>query len=462
MMCSVQATRGMLDAVRATLAVLALGACGASSPYDASWVSAEVGKSAGHAVPVRETGGQGTGDRFLPTLPPAVASTRSLSEDDAVSVALWNSAQFRADLAQLGFSRADLADAAAIPNPNLSLLFPMSTRQFELSALYPIAALFQRPWRVATAKYGVEKTARALVQSGLDAVRDVRIAWAELEASERRKNMRVRVDEIVRGSAALADLRHQNGDVSALEADLVKAESLAAAELAQRAGSEESVARAHLRLLLGLAESPLGEHLGVRAVEVPTDAPASLTELEKTALASRPDLRAAEIAIEMAGERTGLENARILQLLARLDAKPVGPGGSYPLVLQPGFTLEIPVFNQNPGGRARASAELERAAWSYLAMRQQVVTDVRLAQQELMMAIASREPWKTVIVPLQERNVAAATQAYEVGGEAYLVVLEATRRLVDAKLRELELGLDVRRARARLDRAVGWRIHAAH
>jgi outer membrane protein TolC len=78
------------------------------------------------------------------------------------------------------------------------------------------------------------------------------------------------------------------------------------------------------------------------------------------------------------------------------------------------------------------------------------------------MAMASREPWAKTIVPLQEQNVAAAMQAYEAGGEAYLVVLDATRRLADAKLRELELGLDVRRAHARLDRAVGWRIHVSH
>src|SRR5689334_5328631 len=96
--------RRMLDAVRTALSVFALAACGASSPYDASWVSAEVGKTAGHAVPVRKAGGQRAGGRFLPTFPAGLTSAHSLSEDDAVSVALWNSAQFRADLAQLGFS----------------------------------------------------------------------------------------------------------------------------------------------------------------------------------------------------------------------------------------------------------------------------------------------------------------------------------------------------------------------
>ncbi len=436
-------------------------ACGGTSPHDASWVSKEVAGRAGHDVPVRRAPGGSDGERFVPGLPANVATVEALSEDDAVSVALWNSAQFRADLSQLGFSRADLADAAAIPNPNLSFLFPVGTRQLELSAQYPVAALMQRPWRVAAAKLDVERTARALVQSGLDAIRDVRIAWAELEASERRRALRVRVAEIVVASAEIAASRHDSGDVSALEADLVKAEALAASELASRAQREKTVARVRLRQLLGLAESPLGERLGARATDVPEDALPPLRDHERAALASRPDLRAAEVAIDAAGERIGLERARIVQIFGRLDAKPVGSLGGPPLLWLPGFTADIPIFNQNPGGRARANAELERAAWTYLLVRQQVLTDVRLAHEELAMAIASHEPWARTIVPLQEKNVALAMQAYEAGGEPYLVVLDATRRLVDARLRELELGLDVRRARARLDRAVGWRIHAS-
>jgi cobalt-zinc-cadmium efflux system outer membrane protein len=390
-----------------------------------------------------------------------VPGTAALSEDDAVAVALWNSAQLRADLAQLGFSRADLADAAALPNPNLSFLFPVGTRQLELSLLYPVSLLVQRPWRIASAKLDVERAARALVQSGLDTARDVRVAWAELEACGRRKRLRQRSLELLTKSADLARSRHENGDVSALEADLVKADALAAAELADRAVREERLATLRLRMLVGLAESPLGEGLGARPADVELGAPPPLSTMEKTALASRPDLRAAELGVEAASERAGLEKSKILQLFARLDAKPVGSGGGPPLLFLPGLTADLPIFSQNPGGRARAEAELERAAWLYLTARQQIVTEVRVAREELVMAQGSRAPWSGTIVPLQEKNVTAALRAYESGAESYLVVLEATRKLIEANLRELELGLDVRRAWARLDRAVGWRMHAS-
>jgi len=431
----------------------------ANSRYDTKWVSAELARTAGHDVPVR--GLPSNENRFVPSLPPGVRDAGAITEDDAVGIALWNSAQFRADLATLGLSRADLSDAAALPNPNFSMLLPISTRQLELSITYPIAQLIQRPWRVAAAKYDVERTARSLLQTGLDAVRDVRIAWAELEAAGRRRRLRERAEGLVRKSAALAASRLGNGDISQLEADLVEAEALAAAELAKRSVREENIARVRLRQLVGLAESPLGVKLDVRPLDVPLEPPPEGAELERIAMASRPDLRAAELGIEAAGERVGLERSRIAQFVGRLDAKPVGTRGGEPVLWLPGFNTDVPLFNQNNGGRGRAYAELERASWAYLAARQQVLTDVRLAREELAMALASRDPWARTIVPLQEKNVAAALHAYEAGGESYLVVVDATRRLVDANVRELETSLDVYRARARLDRAVGWRVHAS-
>src|SRR5690349_4721570 len=86
----------------------ALLGCAATSPYDRAWVDKELTRSAGH----------GLGDPSrAPSLPPGVAGVAALGEDDAVAVALWNSAAFGAELAQLGTSQADLAEAGALPNP---------------------------------------------------------------------------------------------------------------------------------------------------------------------------------------------------------------------------------------------------------------------------------------------------------------------------------------------------------
>ncbi|HRH01143.1 MAG TPA: TolC family protein, partial [Polyangiaceae bacterium] len=191
----------------ALVLALSTAACASTgSTYDQAWVSAELGRAALHDGPVRAVAAPPR--EFAPSLPAKVTGVGALTEDEAVSVALWNSAQFRADLAQLGMSRADLADAAALPNPNLSFLFPVSTRQVELSVQYPISQLLQRPWRVAAAKLDVERAARALVQSGLDAVRDVRIAWAELAAARQRRGLRQRAEQLGQGWGGGQELLH--------------------------------------------------------------------------------------------------------------------------------------------------------------------------------------------------------------------------------------------------------------
>lgn len=438
------------------LSLVCGGGCAGSSPYDRRWVDGAVDRVAGARL--REVSLTNDAKDIAPSLPPGVASTDGLSEGDAVAAALWNNAQLRADLAQLGLARADLADANALPNPNLAFLFPIGPRQLELSLLAPVGTLVQRPWRIASAKLDVERTARALVQSGLDLVRDVRITFAEAEAAARREVLRAEARALAAKSASIAATRHASGDASRLEADLARADALVAEDLAARAKVERTIAESRLRLLVGLAESPLGERLRVVPKERARDAPIDVAKAERVALASRPDLRAAELLVEASLERSGLEKAKIVQVFGRLDAKPVGPRGGDPVLLVPGLAADIPIFSQNPGGRARAQADIERAILAYVAKRHEVVTDVRVAARELEVADGSLRPWRETIVPLQETNVAVAQAAYAAGAEAYIVVLEATRRLVEARLRAVELELDRCRARARLDRAVGWRI----
>jgi outer membrane protein, heavy metal efflux system len=60
-----------------------------------------------------------------------------LSRDEAVAIALWNNAAFQVSVSQLGFARADLADAGLISNPVLSLLFPWGPKQLEWTLRWP-------------------------------------------------------------------------------------------------------------------------------------------------------------------------------------------------------------------------------------------------------------------------------------------------------------------------------------
>src|SRR5262245_32792401 len=82
--------------------------CTATSPYDRGWIGRELKRTVGHDLGDPTRG---------PSLPPGMRDAGALSEEDAIAVALWNSAAFGAELAGLGASQADLADAGALPNP---------------------------------------------------------------------------------------------------------------------------------------------------------------------------------------------------------------------------------------------------------------------------------------------------------------------------------------------------------
>ncbi len=436
----------------AAIFLLTLVHCGASSPYDRAWVTGEVKARTGHAVGDLAEG---------PRLPGSLKTVASLTEDGVVSAALWNSAAFQAELAQLGYARGDLEDAGALPNPSLAFLFPLGPRQLEFSLLYPIAALLHRPARVAAASMEVERTAHALVVFGLDVMRDARLAYADLVLAKERLALTKAMTRTWRDLAKLAATRTKSGDATKTEAALAEADALLAEDREKRAETDVTAATVRLRFAIGLADSPLGEGLSVAPAELERHPPRPATELVETAYAVRPDLRGAEIGVEAATQRLGWEKVRVLQFLARLDGKPIGPSGGGPVQLVPGFQVDLPIFNWNGGNKEKARAEVARASFRYLTLRQQVATEIRVARITLVQALESLQVVEQKVLPIVEKSVTAAVRSYEEGGESYAFVLDATRRLQEVRLRALELAADVRRARAHLDRHVGRRAHAS-
>ena len=403
-------------------------------------------------VPAGVRAGTGATMRFgaqTPTLPAGVRIEDGLSREEAVAVALWNNAAFQVDVSRLGFARADLVDAGMIANPVLSLLFPVGPKQLEATLRWPIEVLWERPRRMAAAQLSLESAAHGLVQSGLDLALSVRIAHADLALAADRLALANEAAATFRRIDALTQSRLVAGDIAELDGRAARVDAARSAQDAERAGHDVTIARERLRLLMGLPtdDSP------VSALE-PSDAgecgtPAALLS---HALAARPDLRAAELAVEAAAARLGWERSRVVALTAVLDANGRGSEG---FEMGPGIDVGIPLFNRNQGGRLRAQAELQRASAAYVQLQQQVGLDVREASAQFDQARQSRLAWGEKILTPLRANLTDAEQSYSAGDTSYLFVLENSRRLIEARLREREIAADERRAQARLERAVG-------
>jgi cobalt-zinc-cadmium efflux system outer membrane protein len=116
------------------------------------------------------------------------------------------------------------------------------------------------------------------------------------------------------------------------------------------------------------------------------------------------------------------------------------------------------LFNWNQGGIARAEAQWERAERQLATVRDRAALEVREAFVRLCQAEEDLRTWQKDIRPVVEDALARAEKAYKQGEASQLLVLETTRHLLEARLREVQLQAEVRRARAELERSVGRRL----
>jgi outer membrane protein, heavy metal efflux system len=431
---------------RAVGALLIIGAGGCASGHVAT--PAEVIARTG--IPPRPADAQGV------ALPPGITTDDGLTQEEAVAIALWNNADFQAQLANLGFARADLLDAGLLQNPVLSLLFPLGPKQLEATLRWPVEALWQRPKRVNAAQLAANSIAAGLEQTGLDLVADVKVAFIEAALAQERTVLADRSVTELDAIAMLMESRFQAGDIGRLEARTAAIDAARARQDAERARLDVALRANDLRARLGLALDD--RTITLVMTPAPGDACPAGPALLNDALAARPDVRAAELAVEAAGARIGWEKSRIVTLTAVLDSNSRGIDG---FETGPGLDFGLPIFNRNQGGVARAQAELQRAGSQYLAARQRVATEIRNATTQYERALAAAKEWRdTVLTPLEEQ-VQVADRAFAEGDVAYLFVIEMTRRLTDARLRTTEAKAEVGRALARVERAIGRRCGTA-
>lgn len=432
--------------VRLLILLLAAAAttasCASAQPPVASPVTGRILSATGAAARIHAPG--------VAEVPPTVDARDGLSSDEAVATALWNNAAFQVTLSQLGFARADLVDAGLLTNPVLSLLFPLGPKQLEATVRWPIEVLWERPKRRAAAQLALDATANSLVQSGLDLALAVRVSHADYALAIDRQRLATETAAALERIDTLTQSRLAAGDIGALEARVARVDAARGRQDADRAAHEVRLARERLRLLMGLAaDDPVVDQ--IQASPAP-DACGAAADLLPHALAARPDVRAAEIAVEAAGARLGWERRRVLAFTAVLDANGQGTQG---FEAGPGVDVGLPIFNRNQGGRLRAETELQRASAAYVAIQQQVGLDVRESVTLLEQARESRTAWRTTLVTPLEANLADAEDAYRAGDSSFLFVLENSRRLIEARLRERELAADETRALARIERAIG-------
>lgn len=429
-----------------------LWSCNPHNPFTRSYVSDRVKYQTQYEITPAKAAGQ-----FQ--LPPSVNTSDGISEDEAVTIALWNNEQFQADLAAISFAAADVKEAGVIPNPLLQYLSPHGGIVAQAYIYFYLDQLWQRPHRVAAAKRDAAKVAENMVQRSLTLIRDVQVAYADLYLAKTRAIILAGNADVRIQMSELANSRLRNGDISELEAMTARVDSISATDLWFRGRQDTSVLRYRFNTLLGMPTDTL---FALTLNDVSTTPLASRKELIEIAYANQPELKASLSAIDAAGERLGWERSRIAVFTAVLNGQNFTGTPSeteqFPQTFNLGLRTELPIFNWNQGKIARAKAEIEQSSHTYVAIRQRVTLNVSEAYERYQQAIRSYELWNSSVLPSLEEAVALSNNSYGTGDISYLPVLEANRQLLDARLKQAEAEAEVRRSVSQLNFVLGKRI----
>jgi cobalt-zinc-cadmium efflux system outer membrane protein len=315
----------------------------------------------------------------------------AISLDQAVQMALLNNQTMRAQRLNIDQARAGETTAALKPNPVYSMVnedFPIFTpsqltldnlsqnQEFLQSISYTIERGDKRNKRLQVAKdttdvstRGVADAERQLRYQVAQAFIGVLLAKSNLELARQDLKDFANVVEINR-------LRMQAGDIS--KGDFLKI-------ALQKLQFEQDVAAADLAL--ALSKVGLRQLLGYQNIAPDYDVSGALEhkrrvvlaeELEKQALANRPDLRGAQSGVKLADDTVTLAYGnRARDLTAEGEYKRNGPVNGVGF----GISIDIPIHDRNQGEIARSQFAARQAREVEAAARVTVLSDVRNAYE---------------------------------------------------------------------------------
>jgi len=384
------------------------------------------------------------------TLPNGISLTEPLSDEAVIIVAMWNNAAFLELLTDLGVAHGDLVQAGLLPNPEFLYYAAAHDKAYRWLMDFPVEAIWLRPIRIKSAKREVERVCQRLSQAGLDLIRDVRQAYADVLLAHYQTTV---AEEAVRVRTEISNLaaeRLKGGDIGPQEAATAQIDAYLAQQDLARIRYNASIAEERLRNLMGTGAN----RCPLKLLRTPLP-PRNCVDVEKLtaeALDTRPDLKAAEWNVLGFQQRLKLAKLVWFRFLGIADAT---TGTVIDHEFGPGFRVTIPIFNWNQGAIARAKAELERAERNVQTLRNQIIFDVHQAHYRYRQARAELEVLDDKTLPTVETNIGRANLAYREGQSGYVVILETSRQLIDSLFREALLHAELRRQWAELERSVG-------
>jgi cobalt-zinc-cadmium efflux system outer membrane protein len=410
------------------------------------------------------------------------AEEAPLTMEQAVAIALERNRDVIA--ARLDIRAAELDQVAARVYPNPILAYNMgnlpvgagnpgnvqqgapshpgffSQTQQTISIAEIIDVWSKRGAHMRTADRGLEHKRLEVEDALREITHSVRSAFADVEReiSERQLayEMRDRYAETVRLSKA----RFSAGEISEAEFRKIELEGLKYQTDVIEADTEYDMARQKLAALLGLGSSD--ELPQSFADDSGPDVITPTQTLVARALATRPDVRAAERARALAEATLGSAKRDALPdiaLSASYTHSEFLVSGDNPNTFGFGVSLPLPIFDRNQANIGRAELDIRRAANDTarveLAVRHEVAEAARrLDRSRTLLAVFEGGG----MLDRAENALKVAERSYKAGAISLLELLEAQRTFIETRAQYLRAQYDYRQARIDLRNAVGSEV----
>lgn len=430
----------------------------------------------------------------------------ALTLDESLVLALRNNRQLRADLETIGQSSADLLQASLFANPmlNFMIMFPGGGGRAMLWAnglpQIPIQDLWLIPARKKVAAAMLQATILRAADKAVAVASEVKQVYANLQYGQRAMELVRENLEIIRQSTEIIRVRQTAGQGTQVEVNLSEIRNMRMRSdlIAIESGYEAD--KRTLLMLMGAA--PGGVKWRVEPLsELPEKWVLSASEetLLNTAADQRLDVQAARWSVQAAeadislNRREGLPDVAVGVGFQRQAAPPsnnpswagragnaavrglAGQATGMPAAPMPGpafqpkqrridwmvgpmFDVELPIFDWNQAGVARAVAEYNQRVAEYEDLLQQTIRDVRESLVRVRQAHEQIAYYEAAIVPAVEQNLEVARRSYISGQEDLTVYLDVQEDLLRTRLQRVGFARDYLVNLAELERAVGGRL----
>ncbi|MFO0838813.1 MAG: TolC family protein [Phycisphaerae bacterium] len=421
-----------------------------------------------------------------------------LTVDEAAQVALLNNPEFQSLIAEIGASRADVAQSALLTNPtfSLGLQFPEGGGLTDLTVGFAaqLADLWQIPVRKQMAETELERTILGVGQRAVELVTDARGKYYRVLALEQALSHTEENLRLVQRSISLSEAQFRAGEVSEFDVNLARTGALDVQEelIATRGQLEQ--ARADFAQVLGMS-ARAGDLRLIDALPTSIQTWPTSESLFDAALEDRFDVRVAWFAVRRAeaalrlecrrflpdvqlgfalergeqralpGRKIAADTARASVAAGRLTAPAIQSRGERNIdksqiieaKLGPTLALALPIFDQNQAQVAKARIRVLQARKDYEARGEGVAADIRRAAAAARAAAEMLSFQQTQGLTQAKATVDGAERRYRAGEESVLVLIEAQDALVKRRRAYVNTLRDYVVALAQLEGAVGGR-----